>query len=152
MSTTHFLIELIPQKAFTENQITDRFNQSLNLELSDLNDKKCALGIFEKGKTECGINGCIGSGEPAATLIPTSHTSDDPVVYYDKTNGHCYVSTGVASGAWEKRTWYLPKVTYSESETIILDNIIINEGGDSSEDNETVSINYTYNNTTSDRF
>ena len=46
------VLELIPQKAFTENQITDRFNQSLNLELSDLNDKKCALGIFEKGKTE----------------------------------------------------------------------------------------------------
>src|SRR5690554_7537127 len=46
------VLELIPQKAFTENQIKDRFNKSLNLELSDLNDQKCAFGIFERGKTE----------------------------------------------------------------------------------------------------
>lgn len=43
------ILELIPQKAFTESQITDRFNKSLNLELSDLNKQKCACGIFEKG-------------------------------------------------------------------------------------------------------
>src|SRR5690554_8102871 len=46
------VLELIPQKAFTENQIKDRFNKSLNLELSDLNDQKCAFGIFERGKAE----------------------------------------------------------------------------------------------------
>jgi ribosomal-protein-alanine N-acetyltransferase len=46
------VLELIPQKAYTENQITDRFDKSLNLELNDLNDKKCTFGIFEKGKTE----------------------------------------------------------------------------------------------------
>lgn len=46
------VLELIPQKPLTENQITDRFNKSLNFELSDLSDQKCAFGIFEKGKTE----------------------------------------------------------------------------------------------------
>ncbi len=46
------ILELIPQKAFTENQITDRFDKSLNLELSDLTNKKCACGIFEKGNAE----------------------------------------------------------------------------------------------------
>ena len=46
------VLELIPQTAFTENQITDRFNKSLNLKLSDLNDQKCAFGIFKKRETE----------------------------------------------------------------------------------------------------
>ncbi len=46
------VLELIPQKAFTEKQISDRFNDNLNLELSDLNNRKCALGIYEKGNVE----------------------------------------------------------------------------------------------------
>jgi ribosomal-protein-alanine N-acetyltransferase len=46
------ILEPIPQKAFTENQITDRFNKSLNFELSDLNEQKCACGIYEKGNPE----------------------------------------------------------------------------------------------------
>lgn len=46
------VLELIPQTAFTENQITDIFNKSLNLKLNDLNDQKCVFGIFKKGETE----------------------------------------------------------------------------------------------------
>lgn len=46
------ILELIPQKAFTEDQIKDRFNKDLNLELSDFNKQKCDCGIFEKGKPE----------------------------------------------------------------------------------------------------
>lgn len=46
------ILELIPQKAFTENQITDRFNKSLNWDLSALNTQKCACAIFEKGNPE----------------------------------------------------------------------------------------------------
>lgn len=46
------ILELIPQKAFTENQITDRFNKNLNLDLSALNTQKCTCGIYEKGNAE----------------------------------------------------------------------------------------------------
>ena len=46
------ILELIPQKAFTQDQITDRFSKSLNLELSDLKNQKCSCGIYEKGKSE----------------------------------------------------------------------------------------------------
>ncbi|MBT3547198.1 MAG: GNAT family N-acetyltransferase [Flavobacterium sp.] len=46
------ILKLIPQKAFTQDQITDRFNKSLNLELSDLKDQKRACGIYEKEKPE----------------------------------------------------------------------------------------------------
>lgn len=46
------VLELIPQKAFTENQIRERFNKSLYLELSDLNNQKCTLGVYEKAKDE----------------------------------------------------------------------------------------------------
>lgn len=46
------ILELIPQKAFTESQILDRFNDNLNIELDDLKKRKCACGIFEKGNSE----------------------------------------------------------------------------------------------------
>jgi ribosomal-protein-alanine N-acetyltransferase len=50
--TDQKILELIPQKAFTENQITDSFNKSLNFELSHLKNQKCACGIYEKRNTE----------------------------------------------------------------------------------------------------
>jgi len=46
------VLEPIPQKAFTESQITDRFRRNLNIELSDLERQKCTCGIFEKGNPE----------------------------------------------------------------------------------------------------
>jgi len=46
------ILKLIPQKAFTQDQITDRFKKSLNFKLSDLKDQKRACGIFEKEKSE----------------------------------------------------------------------------------------------------
>jgi [ribosomal protein S5]-alanine N-acetyltransferase len=46
------ILEPIPQKAFTESQITERFNKNLNLKSSDLNKKKCACGVFEKANSE----------------------------------------------------------------------------------------------------
>jgi ribosomal-protein-alanine N-acetyltransferase len=50
--TDQKILELIPQKAFAENQITDRFNKSLNFELSHLKNQKCACGIYEKKNAE----------------------------------------------------------------------------------------------------
>ena len=50
--TDQKILKAIPQKAFTESQITDRFNRNLNLELSNLNNRKCTCGIFEKGNPE----------------------------------------------------------------------------------------------------
>ncbi|WP_067145694.1 GNAT family N-acetyltransferase [Pseudotamlana agarivorans] len=46
------VLELIPQKAFTDKQITERFEKSLNINLNDLSKRKCSCGIFIKGKTE----------------------------------------------------------------------------------------------------
>ncbi|MBI1184170.1 GNAT family N-acetyltransferase [bacterium] len=46
------VLELIPQKALSEDQINDRFNKSINFELNNLNSQKCACGIYEKGKGE----------------------------------------------------------------------------------------------------
>lgn len=50
--TNRKILELIPQKPFTEYQIRDRFNKNLNLELSDLNKRKCTCGVFEKGNSK----------------------------------------------------------------------------------------------------
>lgn len=46
------ILELIPQKPFTQEQVNTRFNENLNITLEDLNHKKCACGIFEKGNSE----------------------------------------------------------------------------------------------------
>lgn len=46
------VLELIPQKAFTDSQINERFEKNLNLKLSDFDQKKCACGIFEKENPE----------------------------------------------------------------------------------------------------
>ena len=42
----------IPQKPFTEKQITDRFKRSLDLDIEDLKTVKCDAGVFEKGNPE----------------------------------------------------------------------------------------------------
>ncbi|WP_297098786.1 GNAT family N-acetyltransferase [uncultured Draconibacterium sp.] len=42
----------IPQKAFTESEINDRFTKSMRLTLNDIDKQKCACGIFEKGNTK----------------------------------------------------------------------------------------------------
>lgn len=46
------ILEQIPQIAFTESQIIDRFNKSLHIDLSDLKKQKCVCGIFEKDNPE----------------------------------------------------------------------------------------------------
>ena len=46
------VLECIPQKAFNENQIEERFNKSIKLEMNDLHKEKCTVGIYEKGKSE----------------------------------------------------------------------------------------------------
>lgn len=46
------VLDLIPQKAYTESQISDRFNINLDLKISTLTNEKCTCGIFEKGNPE----------------------------------------------------------------------------------------------------
>ena len=46
------ILDLIPQKAYTESQISDRFNINLDLKTSALTNEKCTCGIFEKGNSE----------------------------------------------------------------------------------------------------
>ncbi|WP_299779130.1 GNAT family N-acetyltransferase [uncultured Formosa sp.] len=46
------VLELIPQKAFTAAQITHRFNNNQNLDLSRLQNEKCVFGIYEIGQSE----------------------------------------------------------------------------------------------------
>jgi len=42
------ILELIPQKALNESQISKRFDKALNFQINDLKNNKCALGIYEK--------------------------------------------------------------------------------------------------------
>lgn len=100
----------------------------------------CQYSKYNKslGRTECGINGCIGEGSPAGRILPTSHLSTNPVAYFDNANGVCYISDSTAS--WTKTAKYIPDVTFGEKENVIISDIIINEGGSSLEDTEQVTI------------
>lgn len=46
------ILDLIPQKPFTEAQVSERFFENLQVKRSDLTEKKCVCGIFEKGNPE----------------------------------------------------------------------------------------------------
>jgi len=83
-------------------------------------------------RTECGVKGCRGDGAPV--FNPTSHTAANPVVYYDDTNGNCYQS--ISTSGWNNVASSLGSFTTGEKETLLIDNIIPNEGGDSTEDAE----------------
>ena len=50
--TDENILRLIPQKPFTESQITELFTRSLNLESPQLHTEKCVYGIFVKGKPD----------------------------------------------------------------------------------------------------
>ncbi|WP_419168560.1 hypothetical protein [Halobacteriovorax sp.] len=85
-----------------------------------------------EGRTECGVNDCIGEGAPS--FNPTSHTTSNPVIYYDRTNSLCYESSNTAS--WEIATnngnqnaSYIGDVVIGEKENVIIDNVIVSEGG-----------------------
>lgn len=93
----------------------------------------------KSGRTECGANGCLGTGDPQ--ILPSSHTATDPVVYYDTTSGNCHQSVSVS--AWTNVASSIGNVTSGEKETIVIDNLIANEGGDSTEDAETFYIDVT---------
>lgn len=46
------ILELIPVKPSTEEEIKERFDKNLKIQLEDLNTQKCLCGIYEKGNTE----------------------------------------------------------------------------------------------------
>lgn len=94
---------------------------------------------LSSGRTECGTNGCLGDGDPK--FNPTSHTAADPVVYYDETNGNCYQS--ISTTGWNNVASSLGAYTSGEKETIVISDIIANEGGDTSEDGELFYIDTT---------
>lgn len=94
---------------------------------------------LDDGKTECGVKGCVGDGEPL--FSPTSHSTAEPVVYYDETNGNCYQS--VSTSGWTNVASSLGTFTIGEKETLLINNIIPNEGGDSTEDAETFYVDTT---------
>ena len=50
--TNSNILKLIPQEALSEEQVSLRFNKSLKFDLRNLHSEKCALGIFEKERSE----------------------------------------------------------------------------------------------------
>ena len=91
----------------------------------------------KKSRYECGLGDCIGDGAPG--FLPTSHTTESPLVYIDQSNGYCYQSTSTAT--FTRISSSIPDQKVGEGETIVISNIAINEGGDVSEDTENIHLN-----------
>lgn len=101
----------------------------------------CEYSRYEEGtREECGINGCVGWGAPQ--FLPVSHTTENPVIYYDRKSGVCYQSTSTTNISTIIYN-YAYDIIAGEKESIVKDKIIINEGGDSVEDSERVYIDLT---------
>ncbi len=100
---------------------------------------------LRSGRTECGVNHCIGEGAP--TFAPTSHLSTDPVIYFDRTNMICYQSNSTTSSGWEvasnngnQNASYMSDIVIGEKENVIIDNVILSEGGSVDEGGQTLTI------------
>lgn len=121
--------------------------QTLDVVVQETSDAPviCNYSVYDRraGRTECGVNNCIGHGAPS--FNPTSHVSDNPVVYFDRTNGLCYESVdtndwAVASNNGVQNASFMSDVIVGEKEDIIIDNVIISEGGSINEASQTVTI------------
>ncbi len=49
---------------------------------------------------ECGLAGCTGTSSPLNVLAPASHTTANPVFWYDSSTATCWKSTGTGSANW----------------------------------------------------
>lgn len=119
----------------TDEAITFTIAVNGNSDLPSL----CQVSKYSEklNRYECGINDCIGDGAPG--FSPVSHTTDNPLVYMDEQNGFCYKSTSTSAFTTERSA--IPNYVVGEGESIIIDNIVLNEGGDNTEDTEAVYLN-----------
>ena len=90
----------------------------------------CQYDTF-KNAPECGLDGCYGEVTPVGRIIPRSHTADRPVVFYSYEEQTCFKSNGNSSAdEWEKVVGSLIRdVEINQLQKIIIDNLIIDEGG-----------------------
>lgn len=113
--------------------------RNVEIIIDDNNDPSfiCQYDTFEQAP-ECGLTGCLGNVTPVGRIIPSSHTSDRSVVFYSKDEQTCFQSTGSASSDnWEKVTGSIIRdVEINQLQKIIIDNLIIDEGGQSFEDSQ----------------
>lgn len=122
--------------------------QDLDVSVTETSDAPviCQYSEYNRraGRIECGVNNCIGEGAP--DFDPTSHMSDDPVVYFDRINGICYESIDtdewdIASNGGNQNASYIKDVIIGEKENVVIDNIVISEGGSiANESGQTVTI------------
>ena len=160
-SQTDFVCDYTPNDGNTSGINVDSYyyiiqdssvNNSINarkfiINISEISDIPTACQYSQynylKERTECGTRGCIGEGAPDTTLSPSSHLANDPVVYYDEKNGICYTSSSTTSWSIVSTAdfhSYIKSSINGDREKIIIDNIILNEGGDMEENFEEIVI------------
>ncbi|MBI2520962.1 MAG: hypothetical protein HYV97_11110 [Bdellovibrio sp.] len=117
------------QVTFTVNPIND-------------NPMICQYSTFESAQ-ECGLNHCVGTGSPSSNnIIPVSHTSSQPVYWYDQASALCWKSTGTTSNDWSiDSNGFIRDYTANQNDVVIIDHIRVDEGGgDSAENVQTLTV------------
>ncbi len=95
-----------------------------------------------KDAPECGLDGCIGNATPVGRIIPSSHTSNRAVVFYSRQEQTCFKSNGSATANdWEKVVGSIIRdVEINQLQKIVIDNLIIDEGGGANEDGQKLAL------------
>ena len=95
-----------------------------------------------KDAPECGLDGCIGNATPVGRIVPSSHTSNRAVVFYSRQEQTCFKSNGSATANdWEKVVGSIIRdVEINQLQKIVIDNLIIDEGGGEDEDDQKLAL------------
>lgn len=107
--------------------------QTVHVSIIPVNDRPtlCEYSSYDE-TTVCGLNGCVSNS------LPDGITPDkDGLVFYSRLSGACYKSSG---GVWEPVESSINDRSINELDPIVIDDILIDEGGGVSEDAETLEI------------
>ncbi len=109
-------------------------NKTFHISIVPVDDRPvvCEYSSYSQ-QPSCGLNGCIGNGAPTS-LVGISEGAS----YYDKMSSACWKYT---SGSWGLVESLIKDRTVNELQTIIIDKIVIDEGGgDTSEDIQNIRL------------
>ncbi|MGB0455218.1 MAG: hypothetical protein ACPGJV_16035, partial [Bacteriovoracaceae bacterium] len=120
---------------------TSLYTGVIGIDISATDDKPilCEYSEFSDAP-ECGVNGCIGTSSPVGKITPSSTGT----IYYHLGNSVCYRSNGLTNQDWEILASNIFDQSINEKDQLIIDSIVIDEGGGNEgigdEDSQTLAI------------
>ncbi|MFT7613174.1 MAG: hypothetical protein ACI9J3_002144, partial [Parvicellaceae bacterium] len=122
----------------TDGTTASLYNGEVDIEITSVDDQAqlCEYSKFSVAP-ECGVNGCTGAASPVGTITPSAIG----LTYWhsDVADAVCYQSTGATSADWVAVTGFISDQIINERDIVIIDSMVVDEGGNGAEDAQTVS-------------